>query len=89
MTVSPCSPPRPALRQHSLNALRLYRRNPQSLGGLCKTWERCFDCDLTAHLPSTVDRYDRNCNAILAGIHSTARTANVKLVLTSYFWLKW
>jgi len=64
MTVSPCSPPRPALGKHSLNALRLSRRNPKSLGGLCETWEGCFDCDLTAHLFLTLDRYDRNCNAI-------------------------
>ena len=64
MSVSPCSPPRPALGQHSLNALRLSRRDPKSMGGLCETWEGCFNCDLTAHLNLTLDRQSGNCNLV-------------------------
>jgi hypothetical protein len=55
LSVRPCSPPRPALGQHSLNALRLSRRDSKSMGGLYETWEGCFNCDLTAHLDMTLD----------------------------------
>jgi hypothetical protein len=56
MSVNPCSPPRLALGQHSLNALRLSRRDPKNMGGLRETWEGCFNCDLTAHLDLTLVR---------------------------------
>ena len=55
MSVSPCSPPRPALGQHSLNALRLSGRDSKSVGGLRETWKGRFNCDLTAQLDLTLD----------------------------------
>jgi hypothetical protein len=36
--------------------------------GLCKTWKRCFDCDLTAHPTLTLDRLNWNCNRFRNGL---------------------
>jgi hypothetical protein len=84
MSVSPCSPPRPALGQHSLYALRLSRRNPQGMGGLFETWKGCFDCDLTTHLTLTLDRQKRNCNNYVVRFFALYRSASCLSVIAAF-----
>ena len=68
MSISSCAPPRLMFSDHSLNALRLRRRDPKNAGSLCEAWKRSFNCDLTAHLALTVDRSKRFCNPVTHGV---------------------